>query len=382
MLKMFWSERDHKTSNYTITSCTIKCRNKEQLKQWNEAFTKRIQFEKARARTGSTTKISTMVPRPAAPALPVEDNTTTQWGPPPSPSIHSRGYNNNNNEQQHHDDDNDTTRLVDEEDDAGYPKSRLAEKAMQNVTSTPGMVLPPLPGKEDYFSFASSSPQPPLFYPSSPLSPSYPPTPSTISTRASVCSSIGGVSFSSWSIPRKPSDSSGPPFTDNSIAEAGMDEEELPEEDEEDDFGNAVGAPLMTRTRSKSSPNISQSWYQDALHPLDVVSQQAAFLSSSSTSSASSFELVDNIKIRLYYKNELYLVIAPMNIRYKELLQRAEAKMRQCSVGHSEKSFQGRPMTLKYRDEDGDMITIGSDDDIQMAFECRQETNAINLYIY
>lgn len=379
MLKMFWSERDHKTSNYTITSCTIKCRNKEQLKQWNEAFTKRIQCEKARARTGSTTKTSTMVPRPAAPALPIEDNTTTHWVPP-SPSIHSRGYNNSNNElQQHHYDDNDTTRLVDEEDDAGYPKSRLAEKAMQNVTGIPGMVLPPLPGKEDYFSF-SSSPQPPLFYPSSPLSPSYPPTPSTISTRASVCSSIGGVSFSSWSIPRKPSDSSGPPFTDNSIAEAGLDEEELPEE-EVDDFDNA-GATLMTRTRSKSSPNISQHWYQDALHPLDVVSQQAAFLSSSSTSSASSFELVDNIKIRLYYKNELYLVIAPMNIGYKELLQRAEAKMRQCSVGHSEKSFQGKPMTLKYRDEDGDMITIGSDDDIQMAFECRQETNAINLYIY
>lgn len=371
MLKMFWSERDHKTSNYTITSCTIKCRNKEQLKQWNEAFTKRIQREKARARSGSYTKTSTMVPRPAAPALPIEDTTTTTapWCPP-SPSIHARGYNNN-------DDDSDTTRLVDEEDDAGYPKSRLAEKAMQNGTCIPGMVLPPLPGKEDYFSLTSPSPQPPLFYPSSPLSTSYPPTPSTISTRASVCSSIGGVSFSSWSIPRKPSDSSGTPFTDNNIAETGLDEEELPEDD---DFVTAP--PLMTRTRSKSSPNISQSWYQDALHPLDVVSQQSAFLSSSSSSSASSFELVDNIKIRLYYKNELYLVIAPMNIGFKELVQRAEAKMRQCSVGHSEKSFQVRPMTLKYRDEDGDMITIGSDDDVQMAFECRQETNAINLYIY
>ena len=373
MLKMFWSERDHKTSNYTITSCTIKCRNKEQLKQWNEAFTKRIQFEKARARSGSNTKTSTMVPRPAAPALPTED-MTTQWGPP-SPSIHPSGY--NHNEQQQNDDHSDTTRLVDEESDAEYPKSRLAEKAMQHGTGTPGMILPPLPSKEDYFSFTSSSPQPPLFYPSSPLSPSYPPTPSTISTRASVCSSIGGVSFSSWSIPRKPSDSSGVPFTDNSIAEADLDEEELPEED----FGSA-SATIMTRTRSKSSPNISQSWYQDALHPLDVVSQQSAFLSSSSTSSASSFELVDNIKIRLYYKNELYLVIAPMNIGFKELIQRAEAKMRQCSVGHSEKPFHGRSMTLKYRDEDGDMITIGSDDDVQMAFESRQEANAINLYIY
>jgi cell division control protein 24 len=36
---------------------------------------------------------------------------------------------------------------------------------------------------------------------------------------------------------------------------------------------------------------------------------------------------------------------------------------------------------LKYEDEEGDLITINSNEDIQMGFESKGMNNAVNLYV-
>lgn len=70
-----------------------------------------------------------------------------------------------------------------------------------------------------------------------------------------------------------------------------------------------------------------------------------------------------NMKVKLHYLEDTFLLIVPATVSYAMLLERVERKIRLC--GKQTPS----PLRIKYKDEDDDFVTMHSDEDIQMALE-------------
>ncbi|RGB32732.1 hypothetical protein C1646_733976 [Rhizophagus diaphanus] len=85
------------------------------------------------------------------------------------------------------------------------------------------------------------------------------------------------------------------------------------------------------------------------------------------------------MKIKVNYAEDIFVIVVPQNIEYKELCDRVERKIRLCTTQRDESI----PLRIKYQDEDGDHITINSDEDVLMAFEGRLAAggNFVNLYV-
>ncbi|CAO3698705.1 unnamed protein product [Rhizopus stolonifer] len=84
----------------------------------------------------------------------------------------------------------------------------------------------------------------------------------------------------------------------------------------------------------------------------------------------------DYIKIKTHYEGSIYVVLVPSDIDFEELSRRIEDKLKLC-VQQSSISIVG----LKYEDEDGDLITINSDEDVQMGFEIKGPNNVVNFHV-
>ena len=66
------------------------------------------------------------------------------------------------------------------------------------------------------------------------------------------------------------------------------------------------------------------------------------------------------------------------SIEYAELVQRVGKKIRLCG---SLRDRDDSSLRVKYKDEDGDMISLGSTEDLQMAFETCQPGGQITLFV-
>lgn len=76
-----------------------------------------------------------------------------------------------------------------------------------------------------------------------------------------------------------------------------------------------------------------------------------------------------NLKVKLHFLEDSFLLIVPGDIQYHQLLERVERKIRLCG-----KQIPS-PLRIKYKDEDEDFVTINSDEDIQMALEPRLDSD-------
>ncbi|KAI9319982.1 hypothetical protein BX666DRAFT_2018116 [Dichotomocladium elegans] len=81
-----------------------------------------------------------------------------------------------------------------------------------------------------------------------------------------------------------------------------------------------------------------------------------------------------DVKIKLNYNDGIYVTFASEEITFLELMEKVEKKIK--VVGTIKPTD---TLRLKYQDEDGDLITINSDDDVLMAFENRSA--ALNLFV-
>ncbi|KAG1145481.1 hypothetical protein G6F37_005476 [Rhizopus arrhizus] len=84
----------------------------------------------------------------------------------------------------------------------------------------------------------------------------------------------------------------------------------------------------------------------------------------------------DYIKIKIHYAGSIYVVLVPSNIEFDDLSRKIEDKLKLC-VQETSISISG----LKYEDEDGDLITINSDEDVQMGFEVKGPNNVVNFHV-
>jgi cell division control protein 24 len=82
-----------------------------------------------------------------------------------------------------------------------------------------------------------------------------------------------------------------------------------------------------------------------------------------------------NVKVKVHYKEDLFVIIVHRTTDYLELIDKVGKKIRLCG-GRKE----GSALRIKYRDEDGDMISLGSNEDVQMAFETSR-TGQVTLFV-
>ncbi|ANB15608.1 Rho family guanine nucleotide exchange factor CDC24 [Sugiyamaella lignohabitans] len=75
----------------------------------------------------------------------------------------------------------------------------------------------------------------------------------------------------------------------------------------------------------------------------------------------------NQMKVKLHYLEDTFLLIVPVGVKYSQLLERVDRKIRLCGKQTP------NPLRIKYKDEDDDFVTITSDEDIQMALELNDE---------
>lgn len=82
------------------------------------------------------------------------------------------------------------------------------------------------------------------------------------------------------------------------------------------------------------------------------------------------------MKIKLNFNDGIYVIVTNHEVTFFELMEKVDKKIRLVA-----NLKQSDLLRLKYQDEDGDFITINSDDDVQMAFESRGIHNTVNLFV-
>lgn len=160
-----------------------------------------------------------------------------------------------------------------------------------------------------------------------------------------------------------------------------------------------TATPSYIRLRSQSSPNIhnnSNKWedapqlpfnsrtlYQTPPSPLDSPTRDSHRPTATTSSRLSDLQIptspnsiTGSLKLKLNYSDGIYVVMCSMEILFYELMEKVERKIRLVA------NLQPNDvLRLRYQDEDGDLITINSDDDVQMAFESKGNSNSINLFV-
>ncbi|KAI8377180.1 hypothetical protein EDC96DRAFT_556591 [Choanephora cucurbitarum] len=153
----------------------------------------------------------------------------------------------------------------------------------------------------------------------------------------------------------------------------------------------------LPRLRSQSSPNIhnqtsrqpqwedtmqlppfsSRTLYHMPPSPLDPPS--SVRMTSSATTSpilSPNLAMPGALKIKLNYNAGIYVVMCPPDISFEVLMEKVDRKIR--LIGNLQPQD---TLRLRYQDEDGDLITINSNEDVQMAFESRGNASAVNLFV-
>ncbi|OAC98733.1 hypothetical protein MUCCIDRAFT_149671 [Mucor lusitanicus CBS 277.49] len=144
------------------------------------------------------------------------------------------------------------------------------------------------------------------------------------------------------------------------------------------------------RARSQSSPNIQRPIHYHNTAPelptLNSIIQESKRKSNgyryelptapTTPSPLLSTQQQDITKVKVHYFGAIYVVVVPTDIEFEELQRRIESKIKLCG-----QEFETSVLGLKYEDEDGDLITISSSEDVQMGFENKGPNNAVNLYV-
>lgn len=147
-----------------------------------------------------------------------------------------------------------------------------------------------------------------------------------------------------------------------------------------------VGIPLRTSTQSPGTQKerMLQSQFPTApvytrnntsQVPMNYTDSRSMSPPNSALSADSGeMALPTQLKVKVNVDGNYVTLVVAFNITYQTLIDRIDAK-----VGRfSSKAIARGTMRLRYRDEDGDFVTIESDDDIQIAFQEWRESQKDN----
>ncbi|KAH6673238.1 Pleckstrin homology domain-containing protein [Halenospora varia] len=118
-------------------------------------------------------------------------------------------------------------------------------------------------------------------------------------------------------------------------------------------------------TQQPQYPNGPQYTRSQTMQPITSDSRTMSPPLGSATSGDSDIALPTQLKVKVNCDGNYVTLVVAFNITYQSLIDRIDAK-----VGRfSNNAIARGTMRLRYRDEDGDFVTIESDDDIQIAFQ-------------
>ena len=80
------------------------------------------------------------------------------------------------------------------------------------------------------------------------------------------------------------------------------------------------------------------------------------------------------VKVKVHFHDDLFVIQVSPRLEYSELVDKVGKKIRLCGPRRDD-----GPLRVKYRDEDGDMVSLGSTEDVQMAFE--STSGHVTLYV-
>lgn len=123
---------------------------------------------------------------------------------------------------------------------------------------------------------------------------------------------------------------------------------------------NIVGSISAPMPLSKPMANVP------VMAPTTSNSAATSVHSSASTTTA---KHMNQLKVKLHFLEDTFLLIVPSNIQYQQLVDRVDRKIRLCG------KLTPSPLRIRYKDEDNDFVSITSDEDIQMALEQSSEEN-------
>ncbi|KAF7315408.1 hypothetical protein MIND_00055500 [Mycena indigotica] len=117
------------------------------------------------------------------------------------------------------------------------------------------------------------------------------------------------------------------------------------------------------------SPNSSSP-----ITPFD--SSESSLTGSSMHNGAGSHSPYPPVKIKVYFHQDIFVIQVPRMTEYEDLVEKVGRKIRLCGPRRDD-----GPLRVKYRDEDGDMVSLGSTEDVQMAFEHYRPGGQVTLYV-
>lgn len=82
------------------------------------------------------------------------------------------------------------------------------------------------------------------------------------------------------------------------------------------------------------------------------------------------------VKVKVHFHEDIFVIQVPRSTEYTELVEKVGKKIRLCGPRRDD-----GPLRVKYVDEDGDMVSLGSTEDVQMAFETLRPSSQVTLYV-
>jgi len=93
-------------------------------------------------------------------------------------------------------------------------------------------------------------------------------------------------------------------------------------------------------------------------------------------SATEQLELGVPVKVKVHFHEDIFVIQVPRTTEYEELVERVGKKIRLCGPRRDD-----GPLRVKYKDEDGDLVSLGSTEDVQMAFESFRPGSQVTLYV-
>lgn len=82
------------------------------------------------------------------------------------------------------------------------------------------------------------------------------------------------------------------------------------------------------------------------------------------------------VKVKVHFHEDIFVIQVPRATVYEDLVGKVGRKIRLCGPRRDD-----GPLRVKYKDEDGDMVSLGSTEDVQMAFEQFRPGGQVILYV-
>ena len=160
----------------------------------------------------------------------------------------------------------------------------------------------------------------------------------------------------------------------------------LPVGRHDQDSGSPVTPHSPISPLTSSRPTTGTSTFTNAFSSIPETPSSTSSSSSSATrkpipttpsSSSGSLDKSSALKVKITYGNDMFVVVVPSDVTYSALVQKVRHKLSVCS-----NVARDGPLRMKYQDEDGDLVTISSDEDVALAIETRtQHPNTANAGI-